>query len=92
MPTCGSQMYKFENGEWRQIYSEALSDSEKSLIIQSMQEVLSEANHNPEKIWGEIIEDRDSQIAMFLLGQEAPVHAKEEFGRDRIGCDSQRDR
>lgn len=83
MPTCGSQMYRFDDGEWRQVYSESLSDSEKNVIIQAMQEVLLEANHNPEKIWGEIVEDRDSQIAMSLLGQEAPVHAKEEFGRDR---------
>src|SRR5690606_31015921 len=39
-------------------------------------------NYREDKIWGEIVEDRGSQITLSALGQEAPVDAKEAWDPD----------
>lgn len=35
-----------------------------------------------DKVWGEVIEDRGSQITFSALGQQAPIEAKEQWDRD----------
>lgn len=75
-PNCGTKMYKFENGKWNKLYSLDFSDEEKKAIIESMDEVLDLLDLRPEKTWGELIEDRWSQITFSALGQEAPLEEK----------------
>ena len=75
-PTCGTKMYKFEDGEWNKLYSLDFSDEEKQSILESMDEVLDLLDLRPEKTWWELVEDRWSQITFSALGQQAPVEEK----------------
>jgi hypothetical protein len=40
------------------------------------------AGFKVEKVWGEVIEDRGSQITFSALGQQAPLEEKEKWDPD----------
>lgn len=70
MPTCGTQYYKFTDSKWNQIYAENFTDDEKSKIITALNEGIDTLGYREEKVYGEIIEDRGSQITFSALGQD----------------------
>ncbi|HHW50746.1 MAG TPA: HAD-IIB family hydrolase [Pseudoclavibacter sp.] len=76
MPTCGTQYYRFRNGQWERVYAEDLTDAEKQEAIASLETQAKRLGFWPEKTWGPIIEDRGSQITYSALGQQAPIEAK----------------
>jgi hypothetical protein len=76
LPTCGTQFFQFSKN-WQQLYAEDFTKEEKALIIGALQEVIRETGHQPKQVWGEVIEDRGSQITFSALGQEAPLAQKE---------------
>lgn len=84
MPTCGTRYYRFDiiKAEWQQVYAEDFSKDEKDEIIKALNEGLDELGMREAKPWGEIIEDRGSQVTLSALGQEAPVKDKEEWDPD----------
>ncbi|WKK72949.1 HAD-IIB family hydrolase [Rathayibacter oskolensis] len=77
MPTCGTQYYRFDDGEWKQIYAENLTDDEKSRALAAVEEKAKELGYWESETWGPILEDRDSQITFSALGQAAPVAIKQ---------------
>lgn len=79
MPTCGTRYYRFEDisGEWQLQYAEDLTDDEKKRIISVSEKAAKDAGLWPKNPYGEVIEDRNSQIAISFLGQAAPVEEKE---------------
>ncbi len=77
MPTSGTRYYRYNKGEWEQVYAENLAKNQKTKIIKALNEGLDRSGWRPKKTWGQIVEDRDSQITLSILGQEAPVEAKE---------------
>lgn len=81
LPTCGTQFFHFD-GEWTKVYSEDLSSEERTTIIASLQRALGESGITVERVWGEAIEDRGSQITLSVLGQEAPLEAKRDWDPD----------
>jgi phosphomannomutase len=81
LPTCGTQFYRYV-GHWEKIYSEDLSDDEQKKIIDSLQKAMDQSGIKVEKIWGEAIENRGSQITLSVLGQLAPLSAKESWDPD----------
>jgi HAD superfamily hydrolase (TIGR01484 family) len=76
MPTCGTRYYLWADGEWALQYAEDLSDDEKARTIAVLEEGARELNLWHPGEWGDIIEDRGSQITFSALGQRAPVDAK----------------
>ncbi|MEX1995230.1 MAG: HAD-IIB family hydrolase [Candidatus Saccharimonadales bacterium] len=82
MPTSGTRYYSFKDGRWQQIYAEDIPDNQKAKIIDALNRGLDKSGWRPKKVWGEIIEDRDSQITLSVLGQEAPLEAKEAWDSD----------
>lgn len=78
MPTSGTRYYRFENNEWRQRYAEDFSPHEKTQIITALAEGLEESGYKEQQIYGETIEDRDSQITLSILGQDIVEHLGEE--------------
>lgn len=76
MPTSGTRYYTYSN-DWELVYAEDLSQSQKDKIIKALNAGLDESGWRPDKIWGDIVEDRDSQITLSILGQEAPLEEKE---------------
>lgn len=81
LPTCGTKFYAFKS-EWQPIYSEDLSATEKKHIISSLRIASELLGFVPAKTWGEIIEDRGSQITYSALGQEAPLEEKKTWDPD----------
>ena len=82
MPTCGTRYYTWSNDRWRKNYAEDLTSDEKTKIVRVLTEGAKELELWESNPWGEIIEDRGSQITYSALGQVAPVQAKYEWDRD----------
>lgn len=75
LPTCGTKFYKYAE-DWEKIYSEDFTVDEKKKILDSLKKALNAADFKAEKVWGEVIEDRGSQITFSALGQQAPLDEK----------------
>jgi len=76
MPTCGTRYYLWDGSAWAMQYAEDLTDDEKSRTIAVLQEGAQELGLWHPGPWGDIIEDRGSQITFSALGQRAPVAEK----------------
>lgn len=81
LPTCGTKFYEYSNG-WIKKYSENLSPDEKQKIIDAFGEVAKALNFKINETWGDVIEDRDSQITFSALGQKANLEEKEKWDPD----------
>ena len=81
LPTCGTKFYKY-NSTWEKLYSEDFTDEEKEKIISSLQKAIGLSDFNAETVWGELIEDRGSQITFSALGQQAPLEEKKKWDPD----------
>lgn len=81
LPTCGTKFFRFTN-EWTKIYSEDFSEEEKARITKALHEALDQSGFKPGQVWGELIEDRGSQITFSALGQDAPIEAKQDWDPD----------
>jgi phosphomannomutase len=81
LPTCGTKFYTYRT-DWKKLYSEDLTDSEKHSIVTQMNDAVKSLDLIPEKTWGEVIEDRGSQITFSALGQEAPLQKKKKWDPD----------
>lgn len=81
-PTCSTKMYIFKNGRWSKLYSEDLTESEKKNILACFNKAIEKVGFKPKQTWGEIIEDRGTQITFSALGQEAPLSEKEKWDPD----------
>lgn len=82
MPTCGTRYYTWSDGSWQRVYAHDLAAEEKSRIIEALTEAARDLGLWEPNPWGEIIEDRGSQITYSALGQQAPVAAKYEWDPD----------
>ena len=76
MPTCGTRYYLWQRGQWTQQYSEDLTADERARTIAVLEEGAKHLGLWSEGTWGNIIEDRGSQITFSALGQQAPIDAK----------------
>lgn len=82
-PTCSTAFYKFD-GKWVKQYAEALDDDEKERIFDAFKLAFELGPYKiPEEIYGDVLEDRDTQITFSALGQEAPVELKRVWDPDR---------
>lgn len=81
LPTCGTQFYEYV-GHWSKVYSEDLSYEERARIKKALQDAYDQSGTKVDRIWGEAIEDRGSQITLSVLGQEAPLEEKERWDPD----------
>lgn len=81
MPTCGTRYYRYDElkKQWAIQYAEDLTESEKKRIENVTEKVAKDAGLWPEKPYGDVIEDRGSQISISFLGQLAPAEKKYEW-------------
>lgn len=78
MPTCGTRYYRFDElaEEWQQQYSEDLTDDQKKRTLAALEVGAKKLGLWESKPYGDIIEDRGSQITFSALGQKAPADKK----------------
>lgn len=84
MPTCGTRYYRYDElkTEWALQYAEDLTDAEKAEIMQVLETSAKETGLWVEKPYGDIIEDRGSQVTYSALGQQAPADKKYEWAAE----------
>ena len=81
LPTCGTKFYQYTT-DWKQLYSEDFTADERTKILGSLKKAIDTAGFKVEKLWGQAIEDRGSQITYSALGQEAPLEEKNKWDPD----------
>ena len=81
LPTCGTKFYKYD-GSWELLYAENFSSSERESILAALNHAMELEHLNPNGPWGEIIEDRGTQITLSALGQAAPIEEKKKWDPD----------
>jgi phosphomannomutase len=81
LPTCGTKFFQYK-GDWKKLYSEDFTTDEKEKIVSSLKRAVVEAGFKVDKVWGEVIEDRGSQITFSALGQQAPLEEKKTWDFD----------
>ena len=81
LPTCGTKFFQYK-GDWKKLYSEDFTADEKTRIAGSLNQAVGQAGFNAAKVWGEVIEDRGSQITFSALGQQAPLEEKNKWDPD----------
>lgn len=82
-PVTATEFYKYKDGEWTEIYNQKFSEEEKEKILSALDATFKELSYrHPEKIYGDLIEDRGSQITFSALGQEAPADIKEKWNAE----------
>lgn len=79
LPTSGTRFMTFEQGTWRQLYAEDLGADDKRKIVHALKTVFDASGLAPTQRWGDLIEDRGSQITLSALGQAAPLEAKAQW-------------
>jgi HAD superfamily hydrolase (TIGR01484 family) len=81
LPTCGTKFFQYKV-DWTKLYSEDFTADERAKIITSLNKAVAEAGFKVDKLWGEAVEDRGSQITYSALGQQAPLEEKEKWDAD----------
>jgi HAD superfamily hydrolase (TIGR01484 family) len=82
LPTCGTRYERREGGGWRTVYRESLSAGERDAALTALREEAERLGLWESETWGEILEDRGSQVTFSALGQRAPVDAKQAWDPD----------
>jgi HAD superfamily hydrolase (TIGR01484 family) len=78
MPTCGTRYYRYDelDSEWKLQYAEDLTEEQKKKIVAALESSAKQTGLWAEKPYGDIIEDRGSQVTYSALGQLAPAEEK----------------
>ena len=79
-PTTATVFYKYSGNDWQKVYSKELSKEEKEKILSAFEKTFAELNYkHPEKVYGELTEDRGGEMAFSALGQDAPLELKQKW-------------
>lgn len=79
MPTCGTQYLKHDEGELVEVYAKNLDEEQKTRAINTLEVAAKKLGYWEPKVWGDVVEDRGSQITFSALGQQAPLEAKRDW-------------
>lgn len=82
LPTTGTKLYRCVNTVWSATYAEIFAPEERARILNAIDQALRAAGFADERIWGDRVEDRGSQITFSGLGQAALLDAKKAWDPD----------
>jgi len=76
LPTCGTQYYRLSVDGPVTVYAHSLTDDQKARALKAVETQARRLGFWESRTWGDILEDRGSQITFSALGQKAPLDAK----------------
>lgn len=76
LPTCGTRYLRYRGGAWREVYVENLSERERARSIRALRAGAEGLGLWEARTWGQVIEDRGTQVTFSALGQRAPLAEK----------------
>jgi phosphomannomutase len=83
-PTMGSTCYVFDKNtdDWKQLYKEELTKDEREKIIRAFDEAILQSGLDLSGSFGDIVEDRGTQVTFSGRGQNAPIEVKSTWDPD----------
>ncbi len=81
LPTCGTRFYRYGH-HWELLYAEDFTAAQRAKIFGALRQTDAQVGERPDKVWGEVIQDRGSQITFSALGQLAPLEEKKRWDPD----------
>ncbi len=91
LPTCGTRYLRHDGTDFAPLYAHDLSADEKHAALSALREEAERLGLWEAEPWGEILEDRGSQITFSALGQKAPRDAKHAWDPDGAKREALRD-
>ncbi|MCR2762621.1 HAD-IIB family hydrolase [Microbacterium sp. zg.B48] len=76
LPTCGTQYYRITPDGIDTVYAHSLTEDQKTRALRAVEQEARRLGLWEPETWGDILEDRGSQITFSALGQHAPLDAK----------------
>jgi HAD superfamily hydrolase (TIGR01484 family) len=83
LPTCGARYMIHRDGEWAEKYAHAIQEEDKERIRQLLTDAV-EGEYVRDTMYGELVEDRGTQMTLSMFGQLAPIHVKDTADRDQM--------
>lgn len=79
-PTTGTRFYRYVVDHWEQVYADEMTVVERTKIKEAFEKAFHDIGyHHPDQLFGEVIEDRGTQVTFSALGQEAPLDLKKKW-------------
>ncbi len=84
LPTSGAALYRWDAGQWREVYREMLSADEIQKITDAITSATAASGFPvPQTLYGEPIENRGTQVTFSWFGQHAPLEVKQSWDSDQ---------
>lgn len=78
-PTSATRFYRYDDG-WKEVYADILTLAERQKIKTAFNHAFKDIGYrHPSKLYGEVVEDRGTQITFSALGQKAPLALKKQW-------------
>lgn len=78
-PTTGTRFFIFDGG-WKEVYADEMTVEERQKIKDAFEQAYKDINYqHPAELFGEVVEDRGTQITFSALGQQAPLELKKKW-------------
>lgn len=78
-PTTGTRCYRYTD-QWDQVYVDEMTVEERQKIREAFEQVFRDIDyHHPATLYGDVIEDRGTQVSFSALGQRAPLELKNQW-------------
>jgi phosphomannomutase len=81
-PNSSAQCFIHENGTWKEVFNENLSDDERKRIKEAIFEATNEVNIRDAQ-YSPLVIDRGAQIAYAAVGLDAPLQVKKAWDPDQ---------
>lgn len=85
-PTTSTTFYRYDGKKWRRVYRFNLPARQIKKIYGAFKKTFADLNYlSPKRIYGELIENRGTQVTLSFLGQKAPISIKDEWSKKHSG-------